>query len=274
MARRGAAAGTVGYVLGRLLAVALLVVVLPLVAAAPAGGAPGGPTWRPDVSAAKSYAAKRAGVISFAVRTPRSLYGSDARRGYRSASIVKPMLLLAYLNGSRVRDRSLRERERSMLSLLIRHSSNRLATRVRDRVGNGALERLAARAGMRDFATAPSWGSTRITAADQARLFLAIDRLTVARHRAFAMRLLGSIVRSQRWGVTEAAPAGWLLFFKSGWLKATEHQVALLRRGDRRVAISILSAAVPLPSHEYAKQTLAGVAKRLLRGLGPGSIPR
>jgi len=261
-------------VLGRLLAVALLVVVLPLVAAAPAGGAPGGPTWRPDVSAAKSYAAKRAGVISFAVRTPRSLYGSDARRGYRSASIVKPMLLLAYLNGSRVRDRSLRERERSMLSLLIRHSSNRLATRVRDRVGNGALERLAARAGMRDFATAPSWGSTRITAADQARLFLAIDRLTVARHRAFAMRLLGSIVRSQRWGVTEAAPAGWLLFFKSGWLKATEHQVALLRRGDRRVAISILSAAVPLPSHEYAKQTLAGVAKRLLRGLGPGSIPR
>jgi len=47
-----------------------------------------------------------------------------------------------------------------------------------------------------------------------------------------------------------------------------------LRRGDRRVAISILSTAVPLPSHEYAKRTMAGVAKRLLRGLGPASVPR
>lgn len=193
---------------GRLLAVALLALVLALAAAVPAGGRQGGVAWRPDVSAAKSYAATRAGAISFAVRTPRSLYGSAARRGYRSASIVKPMLLLAYLNGLRVRDRPLREREREMLSLLIRHSSNRVATRVRDRVGNGALERLADRAGMRAFATAPSWGSTRITAADQARFFLVIDRLTAARHRAFAMRLLGSIVRSQRWESPRRRPPG------------------------------------------------------------------
>jgi beta-lactamase class A len=242
--------------------------------AQPFGRAQVAESWRPDVAAARRYAGGRAGVVSFAVRTEGSIYGLRTRRTYASASVVKAMLLVAYLNDRRVRGRSLRRDERSLLSLLVRHSSNRAATRVRDFVGNGALERLADRAGMRDFATTPSWGSTRIAAADQARFMLAIDRLTVRRHRSAPARLLGSIVRAQRWGVAEAVPPGWSLSFKSGWLKGTEHQIAQLRRGDRRIAIAILADEIPLPSHAYGKRTMAGVAKRLLRDLGPDSVPR
>jgi hypothetical protein len=48
--------------------------------------------------------------------------------------------------------------------------------------------------------------------------------------------------------------------------------VALLRRGGRRIAVAILTTSSP--SHAYAKQTLRGVAARLLRGLRGDSEPR
>src|SRR6476469_2824174 len=54
--------------------------------------------WRPDLEAARKYAATRAGTISFVLRTRHRLYRSDAYRVYRSASVVKAMLLVAYLN--------------------------------------------------------------------------------------------------------------------------------------------------------------------------------
>jgi hypothetical protein len=128
---------------------------------------------------------------------------------------------------------------------------------------------------MRRFATHPIWGLTQITAADQTKLFLKIDRYVVKRHRALAMRLLGSIVGPQRWGIGRVRPPAWALYFKGGWgdgSGAVDHQTALLRRGRRRVAVAILTTGNP--SHEYGKETLRGIAQRLLRSLGPRSIPR
>ncbi len=72
----------------------------------------------------------------------------------------------------------------------------------------------------------------------------------------------------QRWGLARVAPKGWRLHFKGGWGSATgevNHQVALLRRRDQRVAVAILTEGNP--SHEYGARTLRGVAARLLRGL-------
>jgi hypothetical protein len=43
------------------------------------------------------------------------------------------------------------------------------------------------------------------------------------------------------------------------------HQVALLKRGDRRVSLAILTTGNP--SHPYGTETIRGIAKRLLRGL-------
>jgi hypothetical protein len=202
------------------------------------------------------------------VRTQAHLYGEDTRRTVPSASVLKAMLLVAYLRQPDVRARALGKADRVLLTPMIRWSDNVAATRVRDIVGNDGLVRLAHRVGMRAFAPAPIWGLSRIDAADQTLFFLHIDRYVPARHRPTALRLLSSIVPSQRWGIGQARPAGWALYFKGGWGSGTgavDHQVALLRRGERRVSVAILTTSSP--SHAYGKQTLCGVAARLLRGL-------
>jgi hypothetical protein len=217
------------------------------VAAAPASAQ----GWKPDVRAARTYAAGRLGEVSVP-----------------SASVLKAMLLVAYLRRPDVRDRPLRKADRDLLAPMIRWSDNVAATRVRDIVGNDGLVRLARRVGMRAFAPAAIWGLSRIDAADQSLFFLHIERWIPARHRATALRLLGSIVPSQRWGIAKVRPPGWALYFKGGWGSgsgAVDHQVALLRRGKRRIAVAILTTNSP--SHEYGKETLKGVAARLLRGL-------
>lgn len=246
-------------------------------AAAPAAEGARQPTlepWRPGMKAARAYAERRAGTVSFAVRTRGRLYRFDAHREYPSASVVKAMLLVAYLNQPTVRGRRLGRDDRALLGPMIRRSRNSAATRVRDIVGNGALERLARRVGMGRFATAPSWGATTVTAADQAKLMYAIDRYVVARHRDYALSLLRDVMAHQRWGVGRVRAPGWARYFKGGWgdYGELDHQVALLRRGRRRLSLAILIAASP--SHEYGTRTLDGVARRLLRGLGRRSRPR
>jgi beta-lactamase class A len=231
-------------------------------------------SWSPNVTGANRYAAARSGSVTFAVRTERRVWSRDARRTVPAASVLKAMLLVAYLRQADVRDRPLRPADRDLLTPMVRWSDNVTATRVRDIVGDRGLVRLARRSGMRRFRPAPIWGLSSIDAADQTRFFLRIDRLVPRRHRREGMRLLASIVPSQRWGIARVRPPGWALYFKGGWGSgsgAVDHQVALLRRGDRRLAVAIMTTSSP--SHEYAKRTLEGVAGRLLRGLGPESLP-
>jgi hypothetical protein len=227
--------------------------------------------WAPGVRSASRWADVRAGQVSFTVRTEHRVWGRDARRAVPSASVLKAMLLVAYL---REHDRPLTAADRALLAPMIRWSDNVAATRVRDAVGNDGLVRLAHRSGMRRFRPAPVWGLSSVDAADQSRFLLHVDRLVPRRHRRYALRLLGSVVPSQRWGVARVRPPGWALYFKGGWGSgsgAVDHQVALLRRGRRRLSVAIMTTSSP--SHAYAKETLEGVARRLLRGLRRRSIP-
>jgi hypothetical protein len=185
------------------------------------------------------------------------------------------MLLVSYLRRPTVRARPLRPTDTRLLAPMVRRSDNATATRVRDIVGNEALVRLARRSRMRRFRPAAIWGLSRIAADDQARFFFRIDSFVPVRHRAFALRLLRSIVPAQRWGIARVRPPGWALYFKGGWGSgsgAVDHQVALLRRGRRRLAVAILTTGSP--SHSYGKETLRLVAARLLRGLKPASVPQ
>jgi len=236
--------------------------------------APPAQAWKPHIRQASAYAATRAGGISFGVRTQRRLRGVDVRRTVPSASAVKPMLLVAYLRRPEVRRRRLTAGERALLGPMIRRSDNAAASQVCNVVGTGGLARLAGRVRMRRFHATRPWGLSRIDVADQTRFLLHIDRYVPRRHRRYALRLLGSIVPSQRWGIARVRPRGWALYFKGGWGSGTgwaDHQVALLRRGKRRLAVAILITSSP--SHAYGKETLRGIAARLLRGLGPRSRP-
>ncbi len=228
--------------------------------------------WRPHMLAAIGYTDTRTGDVAFAVRTEDRFYGYRPDHVEWSASVVKAMLMVAYLDEPWVRGRDLNGHDRSLLTPMITESDNDAAQRVFDTVGQFALRALAKRVGMTHFATSPIWGETQITAADQTRFFLHIDRYVAARHRAYAMSLLAGIVPSQRWGVGEAAPKGWRLYFKGGWGYGTgllDHQVALLVRGCARVSIAVLT--MHDGSHAYGKDTLKGIFTRLLRGLPTGS---
>ena len=179
---------------------------------------------------------------------------------------MKTLFMAAWLR--RARERSLGPADRALLAPMIKRSDNVTATHIRNVVGHGALRAVARRVGMTDFRPAPVWGMSRTSARDQARLFARLDLAFPARHRAYAMRLLATVVPSQRWGIARAAPRGWRLYFKGGWGSATgavDHQAALLVRGERRIALAIATTANG--SHAAGKETLRGVAARLLRGL-------
>jgi hypothetical protein len=224
--------------------------------------------WTPHIAAAAKWAKTRQGSITFAVRTDERLWGRGVDRQVPSASVFKAMLLTTYLRQHSVRQRALTGADKALLAPMIRRSDNVAATRVRDIVGSAAVVRLAHRVGMTRFRIAQVWGLSQITARDQTRYFLHIDRFVPKRHRRYAMRLLRTIVPSQRWGFAQVIPDGWTLYFKGGWGSGTgavDHQVGLLQRGDERVAIAVLT--LNSPSHDYGKATLRGVALRLLRGL-------
>jgi beta-lactamase class A len=246
--------------------VAVAACLLALVAAPAQARPPQG--WVPDTHAARVYAEHRPGRIAFAVRTDQRFWGRSADVRFPSASVLKAMLLVAYLREPYVRDRPLHHSERALLTPMIRRSDNDAATAIRARIGNGALVHLAHVVGMTRFEPAAIWGLSQITARDQTEFFLRIDRYLPARHRAYGLRLLRTVVPSQRWGIGRVAPAGWELYFKGGWGSGTgrvDHQVALLRRGDERVAIAVLTLADG--SHAAGKVTLNGIFARLLKGL-------
>lgn len=231
--------------------------------------------WSPDVKTAEAYARTRPGQVSFAVRTDGRFFGHATTRTVPSASVLKAMLMVAYLREPGVRSRPLTTRDRGLLGPMIRRSDNATATTIRNRVGDDGLKRVARAARMTRFTPAsPIWGNSRVTARDQTRFLLHIDALVPRRHRAYAMTLLRTITPSQRWGIGQATPTGWTAYFKGGWGSgsgAVDHQVALLRRGSLRVSVAIMTTGNG--SHAAGKATLKGVATRLLRGLASVTPP-
>jgi hypothetical protein len=227
------------------------------------------PTWEPDITAARDYARQRTGSVSFAA------IGTDGRLvGYRSdttvaaASTLKVMFLVAYLRQPDVRDRPLTASDRELLEPMIRRSENEPATRIADRLGPGPMERLAERAGMRDFSYTRPWGNSRTSARDQARFLRDLPQHLPARHRAYALQLLTEVVPSQRWGIGEVATPGWTQHFKGGWGSGTgsvDHQVVLLRRDGTDVSLAVMTTGNH--DHEDGKATLRGVFQRLLADL-------
>ena len=231
---------------------------------------------RARVRAARRFVARRAGVRSFALIDSRGrLYGYAPRRTYVSASVTKAMLLVAYLR--HIGRRPPTAEEKGLLGPMITVSDNDRADGVYARVGDAGLLRVARRAHMRHFAAAGYWASARITALDQARFFLRVDQMVPKRNRAYARRLLASIVSYERWGFSRyAARAGYRAFFKGGWRSTASgrlvHEVALFQHGRTRFAMAVLSDGNP--THDYGTETLRGVAARIFdRGPKPSAHP-
>jgi hypothetical protein len=243
-------------------------VLLSLVSAAPAAAQEKRPyPWDERATSATKFAHARAGRVDWAVVTPDGrVRGSGIHARHRSASVVKAMLLVAYLNRGDVRRRRLRSGEKAFLRPMIVRSDNDAATHTHNIVGSAGLRALARRVRMKDFATSPAWGSTQISPYDQTRFFYRLDSFVPGRHRGYARALLSNIIGSQRWGLPPAVPGGWRIYFKGGWLPPrVVNQVGLLERGNRHIAIAVFTDGDP--SFGYGQKSIQGVAQRLLARL-------
>jgi hypothetical protein len=232
-----------------------------------AATSPGLANFTPDTNRAEAWASHRRGVVTFAVRTDDRLWGRGVDRGAPSASTLKAILLVTDLRAAR--NRALTAHDHALLEPMIRKSANDPASFLVSKFGAQRIEAVARKGGMYSFKLNSPWGNSVVTARDLTRFGLRMEQLMPARHRAYGMRLLRTITRSQRWGIAREVPRVWTIYFKSGWGSGTgrvDHQVALLERGSERLTVAILTT--DQGDHAYGKRTLQGVAKRLLHRLG------
>jgi hypothetical protein len=224
------------------------------------------------VIAAAHYLSLRAGANAFAVYDNwHKLSGTNLHTRFHSASVVKSMLLVAYLQDLAFQGRGLDAFSRGLLYPMIHSSENAAASAVFATVGDGGLERVARQAGMTDFEPPQGWWAfTEISAADMARFFYVQDRLIPGQFDGYARWLLSNIEPSESWGIPAAARGGrdpFTVFFKGGWLPISEglvNQAARLERGTETFAMAVLTTGNP--SMSYGEETLAGVTAQLIAG--------
>jgi len=220
------------------------------------------------IAAAEAYLDGRAGSNGFAVvDTAGQLSGVRMHERFHSASLVKAMLLVAYLRMLDAQHRGLDAASMALLYPMIHVSDNDAASAVFAIVGGAGLTELAQAAGMTDFALDPggAWGLTEISAADQARFFYEQDQLIPPQFVSYARGLLSGIAADQSWGIPAAARPAFDVFFKGGWLPETGwtvNQAARLERPGQTIALAVLTAGDP--SMLYGEQTLQGATARLL----------
>jgi hypothetical protein len=227
------------------------------VAAYPSAGA---------IAAAARFLNARAGRTSFAVVDNRGhLSGERLHEHFQTASVVKVMMLVAYLQMLEAQHRGLRAADTALLYPMIHVSDNNAASAVLAIVGGGAIARVARESGMSDYAPGVGWWAyTQTSAADQARLFFALEQLIPARFYGYARGLLSGIESSQSWGIPPVARPQWQVFFKTGALPSEGlfNEAGLLERPGVTFTVAVFTTGDP--SMSYGEQTIAGVASALL----------
>jgi hypothetical protein len=221
------------------------------------------------VARAASYLGGRTGRTAFAVVDSEGrLSGVNIHRTFVSASVVKAMLLVAYLRRLDSRGQHFVDpASNSFLYPMINVSDNNAATHTWSIVGNSGLYAMARAAGMTDYSVSTDWASSQISAADQARFFFEMDSLIPREFVGYARRLLSTIAGFESWGIPAVArPRGYTVFFKGGWrgtsLGQLVHQIGRLE--GHHVTFSIAVMTDGDPSMGYGISTIQGVTGALL----------
>jgi hypothetical protein len=218
------------------------------------------------IGAAIAYLDGRAGSTSLAVLDSSGhLAGVRLRERFQSASVVKVMFLTAFLQRLEAVHRAVSNFDNSLLYPMIHESNNEDASAVLERVGLGAIARVAHEADMQDYAPGVGWWAyTQTSAADQARFFVAIERLIPHRFWPYARGLLDGIEPEQSWGIPEVARPRWRVFFKTGALPSEGlfNEVARLERPGVTFTVAVFTTGDP--SMAYGEETMRGVGERLL----------
>jgi hypothetical protein len=219
-----------------------------------------------SIAAAEGFLYSRAGRTSMAVVDSMGhVSGVRLHEHFETASVVKVMMLTAYLQMLQARHRTLDGFDTSLLYPMIHISDNEAASEVFSIVGEPAVARVAREAGMSDYAPGVGWWAyTQSSAIDQARFFFMLDRLIPQRFWGYARYLMSTIEPSQSWGVPPVARPAWQVFFKTGALpeEGLFNEVARLERGPRHFTVAVFTEGDP--SMEYGEQTIEGVGAALV----------
>ena len=218
------------------------------------------------IAAAGSFLDARAGRTAFAVMDSSGrISGLRVHEHFESASVIKVMMLTAFLQLLARDHRSISGEDEALLYPMIHISDNEAASAVLARVGEGALERVAREAGMSDYAPGVGWWAfSQTSAIDQVRLFTALPKLIPERFYGYARYLLATIEPSQSWGIPPVARPSWQVFFKTGALPSQGlfNEAARLERGPVTFAVAVFTDGDP--SMAYGEETIAGVGRALL----------
>ncbi|HEY2769741.1 MAG TPA: serine hydrolase [Solirubrobacteraceae bacterium] len=230
------------------------------------------PTGYPSPAAvrqATAYLRARTGRTAFAVIDSEGrMAGLDVHRTFVSASVVKAMLLVAYLRRLHAEGHHrIDAHSNGFLYPMINVSDNDAATTTWSIVGASGLYGVAHAAHMTDFSVDGFWADAQISPADQARFFFGMDALIPPEFRGYARFLLSTIVDYESWGIPAVArPRGYRVYFKGGWrgtdLGQLVHQVARVEGHGRTFAIAVMTDGDP--SMGYGIDTIQGLTARLL----------
>ena len=234
------------------------------------------PASSPGRARARRFIRSRSGVNSFALVDSRGrLHGFAPRRAYVTASVVKAMLLVAYLRkiGDACRTpgarRARADDHGAPTTAGPRRSTGGSAT---PRCGGWPAGRHARlqRALLLGLARASARSTRRASFRLRPARAAALPRLRAAAARRRSCPGSAGASRATRWR------AGCRTFFKGGWRGTGRgqlvHEAALFERGGTRFALAVLTDGNP--SHGYGTATLRGVAARLFGSRGAGGPQR
>lgn len=214
-------------------------------------------TTRRAIARAARYADAREGRVGFAVLDHRGrLRGLHRTSSFYAAGLVEAMLMVALLR--RAGDEAISAGDRELLVTMMVHRDTPATIAAFDRVEREGLLRVARIAGMKGFSVIDHVLDAVITPADQARFVLHLDGLVPRRHREEARSLMAS---SGEHDIATVAGGGHV-FARRGARSQIVHEVAVLGEDEDRVALAVLTSGQP--SEDYGRETVRGVASRVL----------
>jgi hypothetical protein len=216
----------------------------------------------------------RRGRTGFAVIDSEGrLSGVNVHARFITGSVVKAMLLVAYLRRLHAHGRHrIDSHSASFLYPMIHVSDNNAASETMSYVGAGGLYGVARAAGMTNFYVAGSapgdWGSALLSPADQARFFFEMDSLIPREFVGYARWLLSNIAGYESWGIPAVARRlGYRVFFKGGWRPTPSiylvNQIARLQGHHHTFAMAVMTDGDP--DMGYGIGTIQRVTRALLR---------
>jgi hypothetical protein len=222
------------------------------------------------IARAERFLSGRIGRTAFAVVDSEGrLSGVHVHRTFITGSVVKAMLLVAYLRRlAAMGHRSVDSSSNSFLYPMIHVSDNSAATQCWSIVGDSGLYAVARAAGMTEFSISGIWARAMISAADQARFFFEMDSLIPREFVGYARHLFSTIAAYESWGIPATArPLGYTVFFKGGWRPSPDvylvHQIARLEGHGRTFSMAVMTDGDP--DMGYGIGTIQGVTRALRR---------